>query len=123
MPDTVTRADIVRLEERFGNLERQLEDFIKQVQPLVISRSGELAMLEILRRDIDASHRKHRDADAEAARQRDRHDESMAKLGLRVQALEDGQKRLTWIMAGAIVVAQIVANLLPDGILAKLFGG
>ena len=123
MDETVTRADVVRLEERFGNLERQLGDFIQQVQPLVIARSGELAMLEILRRDIDASHRKHHEADLEAARQRDRHDESMAKLVVRVQALEDGQKRLTWILGGAVIVAQIVANMLPDGLLAKIFGG
>lgn len=129
-PDYATREEVVELGgkiDRLGDQVSGLARGLEKVEPLLLSASGYREILETIRRDLAASHTKHRDhyqriSDLREALQVQRDNNRLAiedvEAGLlgRLERMERRQIKLGSAFLGALAVLQLVAPSIAEAL-------
>lgn len=107
--DQVTLAEI-RIELRA--IKGQLSKLDEDLEPIVRARAADRLEVDSLKRDIAASHDKHRT-----------HFEGFRQVNERIDRVEQRHRSIAWALFGALFAAEALLRGLPNGYLLKLFGG
>jgi hypothetical protein len=111
--DQVTLAEIRiglrAIEAQLSKLEAKLDD---DLEPIVRARAADRLEVDGIKRDIAASHDKHRT-----------HFEGFRQVNERIDRVEQRHRSIAWALFGALFAAEALLRGLPNGYLLKLFGG
>lgn len=99
----INSGDFARLEERVEQIGKTLDSFIAEVRPMLFARSGDLATVASLQRDITSAHAKIR------------------AQGERLDAVEKRFDRALWMVLGAFAVIQFLWGVVGPAVL-RAFG-
>lgn len=109
MTDISTSA-FASLQSDVAHVKITLDRLVTQVEPMLLARSGDLAAIASIQRDIAASHEKHR----ESGRR-------MAQIDERIDKLERRFDRAQYLVIGAMAAIQILWGVFGPAIL-RAFG-
>lgn len=103
-PSTVTREEFAELRADVRSLVEKVDRLSTQLEPLILSRSGELERLRSIDADVQAAHNKIR-SNSEA-----------------ITELREQQAKAKWVMLGAVAALQILWALLLSAPARAIFG-
>lgn len=101
----ISNTQFARLESELGHVRGAVDRLENTLAPLALARSGDLAVIASIQRDINSSHEKLRITDR------------------RLDALEKRTDRLQWTMLAAWAIIQFIWSFLGPRVIAALGGG
>lgn len=104
MTTEISSSAFAKLQSDVAHVKATLDMLVARVEPLLLARSGDLAAIDSIRRDLDASHARHREHDA------------------RLDAIERKVDKWAWMLVGAWAVVQVVWGVVGPKIIALLGG-
>lgn len=106
----ISPSAFAELQNDVSHVKKTLDQLANDVRPLLLARSGDLAAVASIQRDIAAAHEKHR----EAGRR-------FAEIDARVDKLERRLDRAQYLVIGAMAVIQILWGVFGPALL-RAFG-
>lgn len=109
MTSELTPTAFAALQSNVDHIKSTLDRLVGQVEPVLLARSGDLASISSIQRDVAASHEKHRE-----------HMRRMAQLDERLDELERRFDRAQYLVVGAMAAIQVLWGLLGPYLLRVL---
>lgn len=108
----ISTASFAALRSDVDHIRKTVDDLASTVKPIALARSGDLALVSNLRRDLDHSHDKHRE-----------HFRRFDDVDKRIDALELRFNRFYWMAIGIWAAIQVAWAVWGDALRRALSGG
>lgn len=102
----ISPTSFASLQSDMAHVKQTLDRLVSQVEPVLLARSGDLAAVASLQRDISASHEKHR----ETTRR-------LAEVDERIDAVERRFDNAKAYVIGAAAVIQVIISIVGPALL------
>lgn len=102
-------SEIAGLRADVQHIKATLDGLVGRVEPLLLARSGDVATIGGIQRDLNHSHEKHR-----------AHDRRFVEVEKRIAAVERRLDRATWLVVGAMAVLQVAWGIFGPMLLRVL---
>lgn len=108
-PADISPSAFAEMKTELAHVRVTLDDLARDVRPVLLARSGDLAAVASLQRDISASHDKHRE-----------HTRKLAEIDDRIDKVERRFDNAKAYVIGAAAVIQVLISIVGPAFLRLL---